>query len=244
MDGQFSSEVDAESRTSLTMLPRVIIHNMVSVDGRMDWFTPDLGLYYEVASRWDVDAILSGSETILVGFSDLEAQPEEPPAAHPDEAPEAPGSGPLMVIPDSRGRIRNWALIRRQQPYWRDALALVSAATSKEYLAHLQGEGVEFILTGDEHVDLRAALEQLHARHGIESVRVDSGGTLNGVLLREGLVSEISLLIGPSLVGGTSPRSVFVAPDLASPEGLIDVRLTRVEELRGGVVWLQYDVVR
>jgi 2,5-diamino-6-(ribosylamino)-4(3H)-pyrimidinone 5'-phosphate reductase len=74
-------------------------------------------------------------------------------------------------------------------------------------------------------------------------VRVDSGGILNGVLLRQGLVDEVSLLIDSSLVGGTSPRSMFVAPDLVSPDGVIDVRLTHVEELREGGVWLRYDVM-
>ena len=71
---------------------------------------------------------------------------------------------------------------------------------------------------------------------------MDSGGTLNGVLLREGVVDEVSLLIDPSLVGGTSPRSVFVAPELASPDDVIGARLTHVEDLGNGVVWLRYDV--
>jgi hypothetical protein len=39
------------------------------------------------------------------------------------------------------------------------------------------------------------------------------------------------------------PRSMFVAPDLVSPDGVIDVRLTHVEELREGGVWLRYDVM-
>ena len=148
-----------------------------------------------------------------------------------------------MVIVDSRGRIRPWGLLRNQ-PYWRDAIALVSLATPEEYLAYLQSEGVEFIQTGGDYVDLQAALEALYSRYGIRTVRVDSGGTLNGVLLREGLVDEISLLIDPSLVGGTSPRSFFVAPDLRSSGNLIDLQLTNVEQLRDGTVWILYDIVR
>ena len=207
------------------MLPRVIIHNMVSADGRMDWITPDLGLYYEVAGRWQVDAILSGSETILVGLGDL-GVPEQDAASDPSQKDSGtPRSGPLMVIVDSRGRIRSWEMLRNQ-PYWRDAIALVSLATPEEYLAYLQSEGVEFIQTGGDYVDLQAALEALYSRYGVRTVRVDSGGTLNGVLLREGLVDEISLLIDPSLVGGTSPRSFFVAPDLRSSGNLIDLQLT------------------
>lgn len=46
------------------MLPRVILYDGVSLDGRTDWFTGDVGLYYELAARWNADAILAGSETI------------------------------------------------------------------------------------------------------------------------------------------------------------------------------------
>jgi len=41
-------------------------------------------------------------------------------------------------------------------------------------------------------------------------------GRLNGVLFRAGLVDEVSVLVNPCLVGGTSPRSIFRArSDLA-----------------------------
>ena len=103
---------------------------------------------------------------------------------------------------------------------------------------------MEYIIAGDDHVDLRAALEELNARHGVKVVRVDSGGTLNGVLLRAGLVDEISVLINPCLVGGTTPRSFFRAPDLTSPEGVIQLEMIHFEQLEGDVVWLRYDVVR
>ncbi|HJX61267.1 MAG TPA: dihydrofolate reductase family protein, partial [Dehalococcoidia bacterium] len=103
---------------------------------------------------------------------------------------------------------------------------------------------IDCILTGDDHVDLRAALEELNARYGVKVVRVDSGGTLNGALLRAGLVDEVSLLIHPSLVGGTTPRSIFLAPDLASANGVAQLRLAHVEQLEGDLVWLRYEVVQ
>ena len=46
------------------MLPRVILHSTVSVDGRIDWFTPDIGQFYELAATWREDATLAGSQTI------------------------------------------------------------------------------------------------------------------------------------------------------------------------------------
>ena len=222
------------------MLPRVILHNEVSLDGRIDWFAVDVGQYYTLASRWKVDAILAGSNTVFDPEEEVPEEDEEalkPPERHPDDP------RPLLVVPDSRGRLRNWHLLRKE-PHWRDTIALCALSTPKSYLDYLQERHIDFLIAGDDHVDLRTALEALNARYGVKSVRVDSGGTLNGVLLRAGLVDEVSVLINPSLVGGTTPRSMFRAPDLTSSEGVIRLRLTHVEQVKGDIIWLRYEVMR
>jgi 2,5-diamino-6-(ribosylamino)-4(3H)-pyrimidinone 5'-phosphate reductase len=220
------------------MLPRVILHNSVSVDGRVDWFAPDIGLHYELASRWKVDVHLAGSKTILSADEDVPPEEEtafEPPQVEPDD------TRPLLVIPDSRGRVRTWHTLR-QAPHWRGCVALCSRATPGEYREYLHERHIEYIVTGDDHVDLRDALEELSARYGAETVLVDSGGTLNGVLLRAGLVDEISLLVHPYLVGGRTPGSFFRAPDLNSVEQVIQLRMTHLEQVKDDIVWLRYTV--
>ncbi len=89
---------------------------------------------------------------------------------------------------------------------------------------------------------MRTALEELNERYGVLTVRVDSGGILNGVLLRAGLVTEVSILVHPALVGGTSQRSMFRAPDLASSRGVIPLALVSAETIGDGLVWLRYKV--
>ncbi len=217
------------------MLPHVILHNAVSVDGRMDWPNVDLGLYYELAAQWPVDAMLSGSETILAAYA---ATPAAAPAA--ETSPEAQA---LLVVVDSRGRIHNWPQIR-YSPYWRDAVVLCSRSTPIEYIDDLKQQGIAYIIAGDDRVDLCAALEELNARFGVKAIRVDSGGALNGALLRAGLIDEVSVLIAPTLVGGSTPRSIFTAPDLTSPDGVISLKLIQVEQLRGETVWVRYEIVK
>lgn len=73
---------------------------------------------------------------------------------------------------------------------------------------------------------------------------MDSGGILNGILLRLGLVDEVSVLIYPRLVGGSIQRSVFHAPDLNSSEGPIKLKQTHIEQLEGDVAWLRYEVIK
>ncbi len=224
------------------MLPRVVLYNGVSLDGRMDWYTGDVGLYYQLAAHWDADATLSGSETMLAaaaaeGVTEDDLDPAEPSGSSPED------SRPLLVIVDSRGRFRHWRWMLKQA-YWRGGVALCSRATPQSYLDYLGKSHVDHILAGEDQVDLRAVLEELAARYGVEVVRVDSGGALNGALLRAGLVDEVSVLINPCLVGGTSPRSIFVAPDLISGEGVIPLKLTHVESVADDSLWLRYKLVK
>ena len=84
----------------------------------------------------------------------------------------------------------------------------------------------------------------MNMRYDVEVVRVDAGGILNGVLLREGLVNEVSVLINPELIGGTTPHSMFVAPDLRSFEGVIHLNLQDFEKIADDVVWLRYEIIK
>lgn len=130
------------------MLPRIIIHNQVSVDGRFDWIVPDLALFYGIAASLGEDATLAGSNTVLAGYPDeatwlsLDAE-YEPTRREPDS------SLPLLAVPDSRGRIRVWHLLRQEQ-YWRDAVALVSSSTPRDYLDYLERLRVDYIVAGDD----------------------------------------------------------------------------------------------
>lgn len=219
------------------MLPRVIIHNAVSADGRIDWFEADSGLFYDLAARWHEDCTLVGSETVLAAPESTRRDREPWEARVVDPA----DTRPLLAIVDSRGRVRCWKAWLAM-PHWRGGVALCTEATPDEYLQYLAEAGVDFIVAGLEKVDMKAALEELSARYGVRTVRVDSGGVLNGILLRAGLVAEISLLVHPALVGGMSRRSMFRAPDLASPGGVIPMTLLGVESIGDGLVWLHYKI--
>ncbi len=217
--------------------PYVIIYNAVSLDGRIDNFSLDIGYYYELAGRWQHDAILVGSNTIL---TDRTPDPENIPPDAPETVHEDPR--PLMVVPDSRGRIRNW-LYLRQQPYWKDVLVLLSRNTPEEYVDHLQERQIDFIVAGEERVDFAIAFKILKESYGIKTIRVDSGGTLNGVLLQAGLVDEISVLLHPVLVGGANLSSIFQTTGAGAIPEAIKIQLIQLEKTKNDTVWLRYRVI-
>lgn len=218
------------------MLPKVIVHTEVSVDGRMDWMQGDNFLYYTLICDWQLDAMLSGSATMLAAYPnpDTEENLAEP---LPEKAPELQ----KLVVVDSRAQIRSWRQIQRSE-WWGDVIALCSKMTPQTYIDRLMGMGIDVIVTGEDRVDLREALSALCDRYGVRVVRTDSGGILHGVLFRERLVDEVSVILNPSLVGGTSPRSFYVAPDLPSEEGIIPLKLDSVQQVGDSFVWLRYSV--
>jgi 2,5-diamino-6-(ribosylamino)-4(3H)-pyrimidinone 5'-phosphate reductase len=232
-EGQINPEVKGAS-----MLPYVILHMGISLDGRIDWGGGADNPYYELVEGFAADTDLFGSNTMLTGQT-----PEDPQKAFGQMYDDwmKKTFRPRLAVVDSRGRIKNWENILKQ-PWWSGYIALCSEQTPEAHLDYLQGLGVSTIVTGKHSVDLRSALEELNRRFNTQRVRVDSGGILNGVLLRQGLVDEVSVIISPSLVGGSSPRTMFVAPDLETEEDVVPLELASVGKIRERYVWLRYRV--
>jgi 2,5-diamino-6-(ribosylamino)-4(3H)-pyrimidinone 5'-phosphate reductase len=211
----------------------------MSLDGRIDWGMAPNSPYYDLIRSFHADVDISGTGTMLAA-----PIPDDPQSVYGEVYDEWSKltDKPRLAIVDSRGLIRNWEFLKKQ-PWWSGQVALCSQSTPEEHMGYLKDTGIDTIVAGQEKVDLRKALEQLHARYGARIVRTDCGGTLNGLLLRAGLVAEVSIVINPTLVGGVSPRTIFVAPDLTSDEGVVRLKLTHAEKLNEEFAWLRYEIV-
>jgi 2,5-diamino-6-(ribosylamino)-4(3H)-pyrimidinone 5'-phosphate reductase len=227
------------------VLPHVIVHNEMSLDARMDGLDVDMGRFYALAGTWREDCTLVGSETLLAGMPELGdagstvALQQGGTTGH--QGGGASPDAPLLAAVDSRGRLPGLGQLR-DQPYWRDVLALCSSATPADHLERLAADGVSSIVAGTKRVDLRGALEVLAEQYDVGVVRVDAGGSLVGALLRQGLVHEVSVVIEPRLVGGETHRWLVRAPDAASDQ-IVALTLREMERFDDGAVWLRYDVV-
>ncbi len=81
------------------MLPEVMIHNSVSLDGSLSGFSADIGLHYKILSSLEPDAMLIGSNTTKTGagmFADTIPAEELSDTVKP---PQARGnSGPYWIL--------------------------------------------------------------------------------------------------------------------------------------------------
>ncbi len=228
------------------MLPKVVIQNEISLDGAIHGFEVHMGTYYGLARQLGADAHLFGSETMVT--TDFGARPERledfrRPPRRRDTAGEGKSDDDddrqLWFIPDSRGRLTKLHLYRDTE-WCLDVVMLISRATPQSYREYLEARDYDYIVAGEDRVNLREALEAMYERFGVRKVRVDSGGALNSVLIREGLVDEVSLLISPVLVGSEHTK-LFRSLDLPA---LANLKLVRCEALDHDLVHLRYEVSR
>lgn len=215
------------------MLPKVIVQNSVSLDGSLTDFDVNMPLHYQIASDFKADMHLVGSNTAKIGIDIfLEKIPEETDTDF--KKPEKPGQ--LWAIPDTTGKLKHLLHVFRQSEYCKDVVILASQATPEDYLTYLKERNYDFHIVGEEKCDLSQAMELLTREYNIETIVTDSGSILSNLLIKQGLVTEISLLIHPIIVGEKS-YNIF-----SHIKDNLNVILTKKEFLNNEFVWLVFQV--
>jgi 2,5-diamino-6-(ribosylamino)-4(3H)-pyrimidinone 5'-phosphate reductase len=219
------------------MLPKVIVHNSISLDGSLTSFEPNMELHYEIAGSYKPDAHLIGSNTIEAGIELYEDG--FPPEEEKDfKKPERKKSLPYWVIPDTRGKLKGLLHTCRRFEFCRDVIVLVSETTPKEYLEHLRERNYDFHITGSMHADLDKSLKLLSSGYKVKKVLTDTGRILGNMLLEQGFASELSILVHPVIVGNKA-YNIF-----GNINNNVSLKLVKKEFFSGGYVWLVYRISR
>jgi 2,5-diamino-6-(ribosylamino)-4(3H)-pyrimidinone 5'-phosphate reductase len=217
------------------MLPKIIIHNSISLDGSLTNFIPNMELHYQIAGQYKPDAHLIGSNTIKAGIELYENG--VPPEETTDfQKPIRDENLPLWVIIDTKGSLTGLLHTCRRFEFCRNVIILVSDQTPKEYKKHLEERNYSYHIVGKNHVDVKQALELLSKQYNVKTILTDTGRILGNLLLNQGFVSEISLLIHPIIVGKQG------YPMFSEVNDTIQVTLKKKETLDKGFVWLAYTI--
>jgi 2,5-diamino-6-(ribosylamino)-4(3H)-pyrimidinone 5'-phosphate reductase len=215
---------------------RVITFDAISADGFTEGFEADQGAFYKIVAREPDDVALAGSNTILAVPGATPDDDNADPPAYPQH------EGPVLAVIDSRGRFRAWDWLR-QQPPWREVVAIGSDATPPDVRMRWRKRALRAFFTRGDKVDLAVALDQLTEAYSAERIRIESGGTLNGLLMDQGLIDEAAMLVHPVLAGGER-RSMFRGPPGFEPKHGAKLKLRICERLDGDLIHLRYDIVR
>jgi 2,5-diamino-6-(ribosylamino)-4(3H)-pyrimidinone 5'-phosphate reductase len=224
--------------------PRVVCHMFASVDGRIvvdGWPVSREGRrqYEEVHVSYEPDAWMCGRitmEPFAGGLrSEVDVAREYVGGAGREEFI-APGEYDSFAFAiDPRGRLA-WQSNDIDGDH---VVAILNARVSEDYLAFLRERGVSYIIAGENDIDLPAALERIGSAFGVHTLMLEGGGSINGSMLRAGLIDEVSLLLAPVADGRTGTPALFDVDGDFDPRGLA---LESVERRADDVVWLRYSV--
>ena len=225
--------------------PRVICHMMASVDGRIvvdGWpisFEERLE-YDRVQASYDAEGWLCGRVSMAPFAGKLRPEAEvasDRKGGAPREDFRAPGTQASFAFAvDPSGRLA-WEINDIDGDH---VVAILTERVSDGYLAFLREQGVSYLLAGRIDVDLSLALEKIREVFGVRTLLLEGGGRINGAMMREGLIDELSLLLAPLSDGRIGTAALFdIDGDETTPHRLA---LEAVERRAGDVLWLRYRV--
>lgn len=221
------------------MRPYIICHMIASVDGRIDCdMTEQIeggNEYYEALESLACPSMLMGRVTMQMHY----ALPE--PFKTNDATPIgcemfhiAHKTNAYCIGIDTHGKLQ-WG----ENEFDGQALLVITdEECPKAYHDRLTEQGISWIATGKNGINLARAMELLLSQFNIERVAVTGGGHINGAFLEAGLLDEISFMVAPGIDGREGMAAVF---DGISDKNRPATQL-RLESLKqmGETVWLRY----
>lgn len=120
-------------------------------------------------------------------------------------------------------------------------LVVLGSNATVDYLSALEDKGISYIVCTDP-ADLRTVLETAAAEFGVKSISLQGGGIIDGAMLAQGLINELSLVIYPGIDGLATAPSIFEylgQSDDRPAEGQA-LELLSLEQRPHGIVRLHY----
>lgn len=219
--------------------PYIICHMMTSVDGRIDCAMtsqlPGVSDYYSTLNALDTPTTVSGRVTAESEMAEPGAftAKDSTPFGKESFSKKTDATGYEIVV-DTHGKLL-WPNAKdMEKPY----LIITSEQVSAEYLNYLDGQNISWIACGKEKINLTRACEILADEFGVERMSIVGGPAINTAFLNDGLLDEISILIGAGIDGRAEMPSVFDGREMSYP--LTHLTLTDAEKFDSGAVWLRY----
>lgn len=130
--------------------------------------------------------------------------------------------------------------------HWVEKLILVT--TNKNHIAYsLKDKYDNLDILYYEDLDLTRLLEDLVSKYNVERLTIQSGGSLNGLFLRNNLIDYVNIVIAPLLVGGRDVSTLIDGDAISCSEELNKLKalqLIECNQLDDSYVQLKYKVKR
>ncbi len=181
--------------------------------------------YYEIEQTTDLWTLNSGRVQAKIGVNTKDA---------PDKTPVS------FVIIDNRhlneNGIRYLCSLSKK---------LVIITSNPKHPAFNTEEDNLYIIYQKE-LSLINALIKLKSEYGCERITIQTGGTLNGLFLREKLFDYVDLVVAPVLIGGKDTSTLIDGKSLFTQKELSKLGVLKLQEcviLENSYLRLRYEVI-
>jgi diaminohydroxyphosphoribosylaminopyrimidine deaminase/5-amino-6-(5-phosphoribosylamino)uracil reductase len=186
----------------------------MSLDGRTAMASGESKWITGPDARRDVQRLRARSSAILTGISTVLADDPALTVRAQDIGEQTPDGGwrqPLRVVLDPRLSTPPGARLLRAEGRTLIATCCEDDEVA-EMLADTRAEVIRFPGNGDA-LRLAALLEYLARQESCNEALVETGATLSGAFLREGLIDELVVYVAPRVLGSEA-RGLFHLPGL------------------------------
>lgn len=224
--------------------PETTLFMLMSIDGKISTgdtdamdFDRDLKLiagvqeglqqYYDLEQQTDLVSLNTGRVMAKIGVNNRTEPPDKIPVS--------------FVIIDNEPHLTAQGIEYLSK--WVTTLYLVT--TNSAHPAVSSSHENVVVLSYEKTVDFSDLLGRLRREYGVDRMTVQSGGTLNAVLVRSGLIDHLSLVVAPLLVGGKGTvtlvdgESIHTLDDL---KYLKAAKLVSATPLKDSYLHLRYDI--
>ena len=194
---------------------------------KIDGVKEGLHQYYGLEKQTDACSLNTGRVMAKIGVNDRDTEPTKIPVD--------------FVIIDNQPHLTNKGVEYLSK--WVRTLYLVTI--NKQHPAYTCSFENVVIVPFEDSINFRHLFEKLNSEYKIERMTIQSGGTLNATLIRNGLIDHLSIVVAPVVVGGISTstlvdgESLHTLTDLKHLKALTFVAATPLEN---SYLHLQYDI--
>jgi 2,5-diamino-6-(ribosylamino)-4(3H)-pyrimidinone 5'-phosphate reductase len=191
----------------------------------MDGVKEGLHQYYEIEQTTDLWSLNTGRVQAKLGVNEKEMPPKTPVS---------------FVLVDNyhlnEHGVRFFCELSKQ---------FVLITTNPDHPAfRVKADNLGIIL--QEKQCLEEALVRLKEEYGCDRITIQSGGTVNGLFLREKLFDFVDIVVAPVLVGGKNTSTLIDGESITTREELGKLGILKLidcEQLEDSYVRLRYEVI-
>lgn len=205
------------------------------LDADKDWCQIDgvkegIHQYYEIEATTDFYSLNTGRVMAKIGVNDRTEYHEKVDCR--------------FIIIDNKPHLNEKGI--DYLCHWVDKLILVT--TNKNHIAYsLQEKYDNLDILFYDSLDLNTLLADMKEKYNAEAITIQSGGSLNGLFLRENLIDYVNIVIAPLLVGGKDTSTLIDGDSITSTSELSKLRglqLIECNQLEDSYIQLKYKVLK